>query len=98
MQLRNSAISGSAGMGTYLDEYLYCLYPEEIQEHVPIIENLMIQGMKTVIPDVKVGVETCCMLHWNKKAAKFTKLKWNDDGTPILEEPPYVQNILQHKE
>lgn len=80
------------------DEYLYCLYPEEIQVHVPIIERLMIAGMKTVTPDVKVSVETTCMRHWDKKAAKFEKLKWNDDGTPILEEPPYIQNLLLQKE
>lgn len=80
------------------DEFLYCLYPDELQTHIPIIERLMLKGIRKVIPDVKVGVETTCMLHWDKESAEFTKLKWNDDGTPILEEPPYVQNILQHKE
>ena len=77
------------------DEYKYCLYPNEMQYHIPIIEQLMIDGMKQVIPDVKVGVESSCMLHWDKKAVTFGKLKWNDDGTPILEEPPYVQNLIQ---
>ena len=80
------------------DEYLYCLYPEEIKLHVPIIENIMIEGMHKIIPDVKVKVETTCMLHWDKKAAEFNTLQWNPDGTPILEEPPYVQNLLTHKE
>ena len=81
-----------------MDEYLYCMYPDELKTHIPIIEKVMIQGMKTVIPDVKVGVETTCMLHWDKKAAEFTKLQWNPDGTPIIEEPPYVKNLLINKE
>lgn len=76
------------------DEYKYCLYPHEMQYHIPIIERLMIDGMKQVIPDVKVGVETSCMLHWDKKATVFNKVEWNDDGTPILTEPPYVQNLI----
>ena len=54
----------------------------------------MIDGMTQVIPDVKVGVETSCMLHWDKKATVFNKVEWNDDGTPILTEPPYVQNLI----
>jgi len=80
------------------DEYLYCLYPDELKIHVPIIEKLMIQGMKTVIPDVNVKVETTCMLHWDKKATEFVNLQWTPDGAPIIDEPPYVQKILTHKE
>ena len=77
------------------DEYLYWLWPNEIQTHIPIIEQLMIAGMQTVIPDVKVGVESSCMLHWDKKATEFSKLSWTDDGLPILEEPPFVKELLQ---
>ena len=76
------------------DEYLYCLYPHELKEHVPYIEQLMIAGMKQYIPDVKVGVETTVMLHWDKKAKVFNELTWDENGLPILEEPPYVQNIF----
>jgi DNA polymerase I-like protein with 3'-5' exonuclease and polymerase domains len=79
------------------DEYLYCLYPDELKVHVPIIEKLMIQGMKTVIPDVNVKVETTCMLHWDKKATEFVKLEWNPDGTPIIEEPPYVRKLYNQE-
>lgn len=75
------------------DEFLYWLWPNELQTHIPIIENLMIGGMKTVIPDVKVGVESSCMLHWDKKAIEFSKLQWTPDGLPILEEPPFVQEL-----
>ena len=57
----------------------------------------MIAGMRTVIPDVKVGVETTCMLHWDKKAAEFLSLQWDSSGMPILEEPPYIQNLLKQK-
>ena len=75
------------------DEYLYCLYPEELKTHIPIIEQLMLDGMRTVIPDVKLGVETTCMLHWDKKATPFEDLKWDGD-LPIIEEPPYVKEVL----
>lgn len=80
-----------------MDEYLYWLWPHEILTHIPIIEKLMIAGMKTVIPDVKVGVESSCMLHWDKKATEFSELKWTPDGLPILEEPPFVKSLLQQK-
>ena len=76
------------------DEYLYWLWPNELQTHIPIIESLMIAGMKTVIPDVKVGVESSCMLHWDKKATEFSKLSFDDNGLPILEEPPFVKELL----
>ena len=77
------------------DEYLYWLLPLELRQHIPIIERLMIDGMKQVIPDVKVGVESSCMLHWDKKATVFADLQWDDNGLPILTEPPFVQSVLQ---
>jgi len=80
-----------------MDEYLYWLWPHEIKTHIPIIERIMIDAMKLVIPDVKVGVESSCMLHWDKKATEFSKLQWTPDGLPILEEPPFVKSILQQK-
>lgn len=80
------------------DEFLYWLWPNELQTHIPIIERLMIAGMKTVIPDVKVGVESSCMLHWDKKATEFSKLQWAPDGTPILEEPPFVKQLLTEQQ
>lgn len=80
------------------DEYVYCLYPDELKLHVPVIEQIMISGMRKVITDVKVKVETTCMWHWDKKATEFTKLQWTPDGAPIIDEPPYVQKILTHKE
>jgi DNA polymerase I-like protein with 3'-5' exonuclease and polymerase domains len=76
------------------DEYLYWLWPHELKTHIPIIEKLMIDAMKIVIPDVKVGVESSCMLHWDKKATEFSKLQWTPDGLPILEEPPFVKQVL----
>lgn len=76
------------------DEFLYWLWPEEIRAHIPYIEQLMIAGMKLYIPDVKVGVESSCMLHWDKKATEFEKLQWTEDGLPILEEPPFVKELF----
>lgn len=78
-----------------MDEYLYCLYPDELKVHIPKIEELMISGMKKVIPDVKVGVETTCMLHWDKKATEFLKLEWDVDGNPVIAEPPAVKQIYE---
>lgn len=77
------------------DEYVYWLWPDEIQTHIPIIERLMLDGMCSVITDVKVGVESSCMLHWDKKATEFSKIQWAPDGTPILEEPPFVKQLKE---
>ena len=76
------------------DEYVYWLWPHEVKTHIPIIEKLMLQGMCSIITDVKVGVESSCMLHWDKKATEFTKLSFDDNGLPILEEPPFVKELL----
>lgn len=53
----------------------------------------MIQGMKQIIPDVKVGVESTVMWHWDKKAAEFNTIEWDEEGMPIIEQPPYVQEV-----
>lgn len=76
-----------------MDEYLYWLWPHELQTHIPRIESLMVNAMRQVISHVKVGVETSCMLHWNKKAPCFEELTYDDNGLPILEEPPFVQEL-----
>lgn len=51
--------------------------------------------MNSAIPDVKVGVESSCMTHWDKKAVEFHELKWDEQGRPLIEEPLFVQNILK---
>jgi len=76
------------------DEVVYWLYPEEMKEAIPIVEECMISGMNIALPDVRVGVETTCMLHWDKKAKEFGDLEWTDTGYPILEEPAFVQQAL----
>lgn len=86
------------GMGDRLtafihDEYLYCLYPEELDEMVPKIESAMLEGMRTVIPDVKIGVETACSIHWDKGATEFSKLEKAPDGTYLIEEPEIVRQV-----
>ena len=75
------------------DEANYWLYPEELKVHIPIIEKCMISGMRTACPDVMVKVESSCMLHWDKKAVEFNKLQWDDNGLPIIDEPPFVQEV-----
>ena len=88
-----------AGLGDRLlnyihDEYLYWLWPDELEEGVPIVEQLMLDGMRQVIPDVKIGVETTCGIHWNKKAQEFSELRKGPDGNYIIEEPETVRNVL----
>lgn len=80
-------------MPNIMDEYIYCLYPEEVKTHVPIIEQLMLDGMKRFIPDVNIKVESSCMLHWDKKAAALADLEWTPDGRPILEEPEFIKAL-----
>jgi DNA polymerase I-like protein with 3'-5' exonuclease and polymerase domains len=80
------------------DEYLYWLWPDELQTHIPRIEQLMISAMKIVIPDIKVGVESSCCNFWDKKAVEFSKLTYDDSGLPIIEDPPYVKQLLTEQE
>lgn len=72
------------------DEIVYVLRPEELMTHIPNVERLMIEGMTEATPHVKVKVETCVMNHWDKGAVEFTKLRWTEDGRPIIEQPPVV--------
>ena len=53
----------------------------------------MLDGMAIYIPDVTVGVETSCMLHWDKKATPYNKCTLDEKGVPILEEPHFVQEL-----
>lgn len=76
------------------DEVLYYLYPDELKTHIPIIEKCMIDGMRAATPHVRVGVESSCMLHWDKGAVEFDKIKWTEDGLPLIDEPPYVAEVL----
>jgi hypothetical protein len=69
------------------------LKPEELKEWIPEVERLMISGMKLATPHIKVGVETSCMLHWDKGAVPFEKIEWTEDGRPIIEEPHFVQEV-----
>ena len=89
----------AAGYGPYMvnfvhDEVIYELPPKVVRQHIPRIEKLMIAGMKTVIPDVKVGVESSVMLHWDKKAVvEYNDLEYDKQGNPVLQEPPKVREI-----
>lgn len=78
------------------DEYLYCLWPEELDEKVPLVEKLMIEGMRTILPDVKVGVETTCGVNWDKHATEFLKLDKDASGRYIIPVPDLIREI--HKE
>lgn len=80
------------------DEANYWLYPDELRTHIPIIEKCMIDGMRLACPDVMVKVESSCMLHWDKNAVEFKDIVWDDEGRPVIEEPPFVKEVYGIKE
>lgn len=80
-----------------MDEYLYWLWPYELKTHIPRIEKLMLEGMSKIITSVRIGVETTCMNFWDKKAQEFSTIQWSPDGLPILEDPPFVKELLTKK-
>lgn len=73
------------------DEYLYWADPDKLDSQIPEVERLMLEGMAVAIPDVKVSVETSCMLHWDKSAVEFHKLKKDENGRYIIEECEFVK-------
>lgn len=75
------------------DEYLYWLYPSELDELVPEVERLMLKGMAYAIPDVKVKVETTVGVHWDKHATEFQKLDKDATGRYIIPDSPMIDEI-----
>ena len=53
----------------------------------------MVDAMHQVIHATKVGVEASCMKWWDKAATEFSALEYDENGLPILEEPPFVQEL-----
>ena len=75
------------------DEWGYWLYPDEVKEHVPRIEQLMLAGMRKVIPDVWLGVESSIMFNWDKGADTLDKVEWLD-GVPVIKVPEKKKELL----
>lgn len=71
------------------DEILYVLYEDEIDEHVPYIEKLMIEGMRQATPHVKVKVETDIMRYWDKGAIPYSEYLVSRK----IEDPEYVKKV-----
>lgn len=75
------------------------MYPHELRECIPEIEECMKAGMRMATPDVRVDVETSCMRHWDKGAIEFNDLEFDDAGNPVnLEEPEFVRGLKKQKE
>lgn len=53
----------------------------------------MILGMKSVIPDVRIAVETTINRHWDKEGIHFPDAEYDDQGRIILPEVEFVANI-----
>ena len=75
------------------DEYNYSLPGNMLAEGIGMVEKLMVQGMKVVIPDVKVKVETSVMFHWDKGAVEYASCPKDENGFPIIEEPDLVKRV-----
>lgn len=86
------------GMGPYIlnfihDEVGYILPEDRVRDLVPKIEEVLISGMKKVIPDVKVCVETTINRHWDKSGVKFPKATYDETGRIIVPECAYVEAL-----
>ena len=64
-----------------------------VRDIVPIVEREMILGMKSVIPDVRIAVETTINRHWDKEGIHFPDAEYDDQGRIILPEVEFVANI-----
>ena len=70
------------------------MLPEDrVRDIVPKIEEVLISGMKKVIPDVRVCVETTINRHWDKKGVDFHKATYDDSGKIIVPECAYVEAL-----
>lgn len=86
------------GMGPYLqnfvhDEVDYILPEDRVRDLVPKIEEVLISGMKKVIPDVTVRVETTINRHWDKSGVVFPEATYDDTGRIIVPECAYVEAL-----
>lgn len=86
------------GMGPYMvsfihDEVDYILPEDRVRDLVPKIEEVLISGMKKVIPDVKVCVETTINRHWDKKGVVYPKATYDEAGKIIVPECAYVEAL-----
>ena len=80
------------------DELLYLLRPDELDRCIPEVEELMKDGMRKAMPDVRVGVETSVMRHWDKGATVFSELSRDEQGNLIIEEPSFVKEAMAQKQ
>jgi hypothetical protein len=79
------------------DEFLYWLWPNELQTHIPIIESLMLDATHVWMPDIHVSLETSVMRHWDKHATPYADLQFSENGSPLIDEPPFVKELLTKK-
>lgn len=79
------------------DEYVYWLWPNELQTHIPIIESLMLDATHVWMPDIHVSLETSVMRHWDKHATPYAELQFSENGSPLIDEPPFVKELLTKK-
>ena len=76
------------------DEFDMFLPLTSIKTAVPRIEAAAVRGMKKVLPDVVVKVESTINRYWDKGGVKFKKAEFDKRGKLILPaDPEYIQQI-----
>lgn len=85
-----------AGLGDRLllmchDEVDYWLWPHEVKQIVPLVEQLWLEPGQRVLPHVKLKCETTLSLYWDKAGVEFGDVEWDANGCPILEVPDFVK-------
>ena len=78
---------------TYLDEFDYILPETHVKQIVPHVESAMIRGMKNIITDVTVRVETTINRHWDKSGVVYPEATYDDSGKIIVPECAYVEAL-----
>ena len=81
-----------------LDEIDYWLYPQEVKQIVPLVEQLWLEPGSRVFPDVKLKCESSLSLYWDKEGVEFSKVEWNSKGLPILDVPEFVKKLKGEKQ
>ena len=66
--LWNLVINGFKIMSFIHDEVLLEVREDQLDEQCKLAEKIMIDSMKDILPDVKIGAEAAAMIHWDKGA------------------------------
>ena len=71
------------------DEVDYWLYPQEVKQLVPLVEQLWLEPGRRIFPDVKLKCESSLSLYWDKGGVEWnvkflTKIFHDHTVKPVL--------------